>query len=58
MAVAKCGMIWSWDSPLWCSGKKYKKGKDIEIDEICRGCAWWKGKNKKEEKHDKRRIDL
>ncbi len=49
MAVAKCGMIWSWDSPLWCSGKKNKKGKDIEIDEICRGCAWWKGKNKKEE---------
>ena len=25
MAVAKCGMHWSWDSPMWCSGKKRMK---------------------------------
>ena len=43
MAVAKCGMMWSWDSPMWCSGKKTKKEKNIEIDKICHGCAWWEG---------------
>ena len=51
MALAKCGMMWSWDSPWWCSGKKI--GKDLSdkqnnVDKMCSGCPWWKG-NKKED---------
>ena len=45
MAVAKCGQRWSWDSPMWCSGKNEDK-ESGEVDKMCYGCAWWKGNNK------------
>ena len=49
MAVAKCGMHWSWVSPMWCSGKKMVESKGpYEVDKTCLGCPWWKG-NKKED---------
>lgn len=43
MAVAKCGMMWSWDSPLWCSGQQDNK----EKEKMCLSCPWWEGKMKK-----------
>lgn len=47
MAVAKCGQRWSWDSLMWCSGKKINESeKNEEVDKMCYGCAWWKGNNK------------
>lgn len=47
MAVAKCGQRWSWDSLMWCSGKKINEGKENEeVDKMCYGCAWWNGNNK------------
>ena len=51
MALAKCGKMWSWDSPWWCSGKKIDKDLSEEqnnIAKMCFGCPWWKG-NKKED---------
>lgn len=44
MAVAKCGTLWSWDSPLWCSGKKKEDGK---LELMCYSCAWCKVKNRR-----------
>lgn len=37
MAVAKCGMLWTWDTPIWCSGKKTDEN---EVDKMCLGCPW------------------
>lgn len=41
MGIASCGQSWSWDSPMWCSGKiiddKHKK-----VDKMCYKCPWWK----------------
>lgn len=52
MAVAKCGMHWPWDSPMWCSGKKTDESKKPdEVDKMCISCPWWKG-NKKENDYD------
>ena len=50
MATANCGMHWSWDSPMWCSGKKTDNDqkKPDSVDKKCFGCPWWKG-NKKED---------
>lgn len=42
MASAKCGMHWSWDSPMWCSGYSDKK----EKQKICITCPWYEGNNK------------
>ena len=49
MAIAKCGQHWSWDSPMWCSGKKlegvnYNVNRPVET--ICITCPWYKGNNK------------
>jgi len=41
MAVAYCGQQWSWDSPMWCTGKKV----DEKIDSHCISCPWYKGNN-------------
>ena len=47
MAVANCGQRWSWDSPMWCGGKKINEGKENEgVDKMCYRCAWWNGNNK------------
>lgn len=47
MAIAKCGQHWSWDSPMWRSGKKITNTKKNEIiDKMCVSCPWWKGNNK------------
>ena len=35
MAIAKCGMRWSWDSLMWCSGKS-DNGK-----KACKSCPWF-----------------
>lgn len=43
MAQASCGMHFSWDCPLWCSGKKNENGK-VEME--CIKCPWYKGNNK------------
>lgn len=52
MAIASCGMHWSWDSPMWCSGKKMDESKKPdEVDKTCLGCPWWKG-NKNEDEYD------
>lgn len=50
MAVASCGMLWSWDSPLWCSGKMNKdsSGGQSNTDNMCFECPWWKGNKDKE----------
>ena len=39
MAQAVCGQIWSWDSPMWCSGKKDEE----EKKDMCLTCPWYKG---------------
>lgn len=47
MAIAKCGQHWSWDSPMWCSGKTVvDTAKESIIDKMCVSCPWWKGNNK------------
>ena len=38
-------MMWSWDSPLWCSGKQDKQ----EKEKMCLSCPWYKGKKNREE---------
>ena len=48
MAQTSCGMHWSWDSPMWCSGKELpdkKKKKYVEdnVEPMCARCPWWKG---------------
>lgn len=48
MAIAKCGMIWPWGSPLWCSGNK----KDNKIDTMCLGCPWFEGNKNFDEYED------
>lgn len=51
MAIANCGMHWSWDSPMWCSGKKTDESKKMgEVGKMCLGCPWWK--ENKEEDYD------
>lgn len=56
MAIAKCGMHWSWDSPMWCSGNKTDENKKPdEVDKMCIGCPWYKG-NKKEDDYDHRGL--
>ncbi len=49
MAVASCGQHWSWDSPMWCSGKKLPNVnyKNMEVEHMCITCPWYKG-NKEE----------
>ena len=32
MAVAKCGMRWTWDSPMYCTGKN---------EDMCKSCPWF-----------------
>ena len=54
MAVAKCGLHWSWDSPMWCRGEITS---DIDekpkTDKKCISCAWWKGNKKDNKQYDK-----
>ena len=50
MAQASCGMHWSWDSPMWCSGKKEPNANDKSVEVVnsmCISCPWYKGNNKK-----------
>lgn len=40
MAVAKCGQMFSWDSPMWCSGKVINNTTEYEpvFDKMCISC--------------------
>lgn len=52
MAVAKCGQHWSWDSPMWCLGKKLENinySINHPVETMCITCPWYKGNNKEHE---------
>ena len=49
MAIASCGAHWSWDSPMWCAGKKIDETKNNQkVDTMCVSCPWYVGNNKDE----------
>jgi len=46
MAAAKCGQMFSWDSPMWCRGKTINsatKEKPV-FDKMCITCPLWEGR--------------
>ena len=51
MAVAKCGQMFSWDSPMWCNGKVVNnttKEKSV-FAKMCATCPWWEGHKHEED---------
>ena len=51
MAVAKCGQMFSWDSPMWCNGKVVNnttKEKSV-FAKMCVTCPWWEGHKREED---------
>lgn len=50
MAVAKCGQMFSWDSPMWCSGKIINNTtKRNQFVQMCLTCPWWEGHKHEED---------
>lgn len=49
MAIAKCGQMFSWGSPMWCCGKILVGTTKEKVEKMCISCPWWKGNRKEEE---------
>ena len=46
MARASCGQSFSWDCPMWCSGKKLENvnyTKNHKVETKCLSCPWYAG---------------
>ena len=49
MAQAACGQGFSWDCPMWCSGKKLDNvnyTKAYKVETMCLSCPWYEGNKK------------
>lgn len=54
MAQAACGQHFSWDCPMWCTGKKTQNMNyvNVQVDPMCISCPWYEGNNKKIEDYE------